>query len=350
MPKVDLSKYERKHNESIDAYVRRVERIYRKAAKKAAEIAAGISRVRPDRIFAFSDQSKAIRDKIDEVFRDMQRAILATVITASREEWFLANLKNDELVKAVLDNPKLKREVIQRYFSNNDKALDAFQTRKVNGLGLSDRVWKLTDAYKNEIELALDAGIGTGKSAAAMARDVQKYLKEPDKLFRRVRDKHGELKLSKAAKSYKPGQGIYRSSYKNAERVTRTETNIAYRSADHLRNMQLDFVVGFEVRRSNNPYICPICGPLAGKYPKTFKFVGWHPNCRCYVIAILMTDEEIDKLQDALLAGEEISIKSENQIVSPHGGFSDYIRDNKEMLLRRKSQPYFVTDNNIRLG
>lgn len=77
-----------------------------------------------------------------------------------------------------------------------------------------------------------------GKSANYLISDVRKYLKNPDALFRRVRDKHGNLRLSKAAKAYHPVRGVYRSAYKNALRLTATETNMAYRTADHLRWQQ----------------------------------------------------------------------------------------------------------------
>lgn len=44
--------------------------------------------------------------------------------------------------------------------------------------------------------MGLDLGIRSGKSAATMTRDLRQYLRHPDKLFRRVRDEHGLLKLS----------------------------------------------------------------------------------------------------------------------------------------------------------
>ena len=100
--------------------------------------------------------------------------------------------------------------------------------------------------------MGLDLGIRSGKSAAAMTRDLRQYLQHPDKLFRRVRDEHGLLKLSQAAKDFHPGRGVYRSSYMNARRLAATETNIAYRTADHLRWQKMDFVVGIEIVLSNN--------------------------------------------------------------------------------------------------
>ena len=120
------------------------------------------------------------------------------------------------------------------------------------------------------------------------------YLKQPDKLFRRVRDEHGQLKLSKNAKAYHPGQGVYRSSYKNARRLASTEANIAYHKADEQRWSELDFVVGYEIVVSeHSKRKHDICDDLAGRYPKTFQFSGWHPHCRCHAEPILMTEQEI---------------------------------------------------------
>lgn len=83
--------------------------------------------------------------------------------------------------------------------------------------------------------MGLDLGIGSGKAAPKLARELKQYLQNPDKLFRRIRDKHGMLQLSKRAAAYHPGRGVYRSSYKNARRLAATETNIAYRTADYER-------------------------------------------------------------------------------------------------------------------
>lgn len=75
-------------------------------------------------------------------------------------------------------------------------------------MNLSDRVWKYTNAFKQEIELGLDCGIRSGKDAPAMARELKQYLQHPDKLFRRVRDEHGLLQLSQVAADFHPGQGF----------------------------------------------------------------------------------------------------------------------------------------------
>ena len=62
----------------------------------------------------------------------------------------------------------------------------------------------------------------------------------------------GKLALSKNAKAFHPGQGVYRSSYKNAMRLTLTETNAAYRLADQDQWQRMDFVVSMRVHKSKN--------------------------------------------------------------------------------------------------
>jgi hypothetical protein len=55
-------------------------------------------------------------------------------------------------------------------------------------MNLSDRVWKYTKAFKTEMELAIDLGLD-GRSSQKLSQDVRSLLNEPNKLFRRVRDK-----------------------------------------------------------------------------------------------------------------------------------------------------------------
>lgn len=284
-----------------------------------------------------------------------------------RSEWTLANNKNNELCRQVFgdDLDKVPKDVYRRNLDTNSAAEEAFLKRKEAGLGLSDRVWNYTDQFKEEIEMGLDLGIRSGASAEQMSRELRGYLKNPDKLFRRVRDEHGQLQLSKNAKAYHPGQGVYRSSYKNALRLTGTETNIAYRTADYLRWQQMDSVVGIEVRLSNNHTIkdakgklrplTDICDTLAGKYPKDFKFVGWHPQCRCHAVPIMKTQEEIIEDAKRILAGKKPlpPSSSKNYVKEPHEGFSKWAKDNAERIEAARGRdklPYFVRDNDKYFG
>ncbi len=201
--------------------------------------------------------------------------------------------------------------------------------------------------------MGLDLGIRNGLSAAEMTRALRDYLQHPDKLFRRVRDEHGQLQLSKAAADFHPGQGVYRSSYMNARRLAATETNIAYHTADYERWQQMDFVVGIEIVLSNN-HNCKgvplgtyndICDELAGQYPKDFKFTGWHPHCRCHAVSIFKTWEEQMADSRRLMNGEEIDGQSVNRVEDVLDKFKEWVIENMERSQRSYSVPYFLKDN-----
>ncbi|WP_195393029.1 toxin glutamine deamidase domain-containing protein [Parabacteroides distasonis] len=245
---------------------------------------------------------------------------------------------------------KLSQAQYRRYFSTNDEAREAFIQRKTNGLNLSDRVWNYTNQFKEEIELGLDVCLRNGVSAEDMTKELRQYLKFPDKLFRRVRDEHGVLQLSKRAAAFHPGQGVYRSSFKNARRLAATETNIAYRTADYTRWQDLDFVVGIEIKLSNNHTLngiefTDICDKLKGLYPKTFKFTGWHPHCKCYAVTILKTEEEMAEDNRRIMAGEEPVQGSKNEVTDVPDNFKQWLTDNEDRAKRSFSVPYFITDN-----
>ncbi len=140
-------------------------------------------------------------------------------------------------------------------------------------------------------------------------------------------------------------------------RLAATETNIAYRTADHERWQQLDFIVGIEVHLSNN-HTClgkdgkphpfyDICDELKGKYPKDFKFTGWHPHCRCIATTILKTDAEMDADDEAILRDDEPADPdtSENAVTEQPENFRGWMEANQDRIQRAKSLPYFIRDN-----
>jgi len=150
-------------------------------------------------------------------------------------------------------------------------------------------------------------------------------------------------------KNYHPGKGVYRSSYRNAQRLARTETNIAYRTADYERWQELDFVVGIEIKLSNNHPTADICDSLKGRYPKDFKWTGWHPNCRCYQEPILATADEISDMLDEILEGNPpANVECADTVTDMPTQFQDWIKDNEERMHKaeeRGTLPYFVKDN-----
>ena len=335
--------------------------LYAKLLKRTEWYAASVRNIMQERIgeiiklcdglevddekpFAFADYdiSTKVQEKLRQMYSEVYQCIRGNIV----REWNYSNVANDTLVRGIFGKKATDKNHFARYFARNKEAMNTFFERKQDGMNLSQRVWRCIGQAKEELELALDLGLGEGKDAGELSRDVRKYLNEPNKLFRRVRNKRGELVLSKAARAYHPGQGVYRSSYKNAMRLTRTETNMAYRTADVKRWQQLDFVVGYEVKVSKAHVVHDICDDLAGKFPKGFLFRGWHPHCYCYIVPILCTQDELSELQDMILAGEDTSnFAPAGLITEPPTGYTEWIRNNRERIENAHSLPYFIKDN-----
>lgn len=322
----------------------KINKLFSDVIEEICLLSVGIS-PKEGKLFSFS-QFPALKKRVQKAFEDFADSLMENISTGINVSWSAANKKNDAMIRFLNRKTGIPLRVLGLYDPRNTDALSAFQNRKDKGLGLSDRVWRNTQQARQEMEMALDLGLGEGKSAAQLSRSVRGFLNEPERLFRRVRNKHGELALSQAAKAYSPGQGVYRSSYKNAMRLARTETNMAYREADFQRWSNMDFVIGIEVRLSNNPRHCPVCVALAGKYPKDYKFIGNHPQCRCYAVPILMPGHEFDKLSRLNLSGEDTSdFEPKGQIQDIHQGAKDWYEENKKRIKGWSSIPYFVRDN-----
>lgn len=347
-----MDKWEKKHAKNVARYEAEIQRIYEQAMAEAARIMS-MTTFDASKPLAFSDDP-LIQKLMTKLQHRMATSIEAVITKGIDTEWGLSAEKTRELVETLFTD--LDSELMElrkrAYIQSREKAREAFKMRKERGLSLSNRVWQYTGQFKEELEMALDLGLRDGKSADELSRDVRKYLNNPNMLFRRVRDEHGVLHLSKHAKAYHPGQGVYRSSYKNARRLTATETNMAYRTADHEQRQALDFVVGIKIQLSNNhtlngePFI-DICDHLKGNYPKDFKFVGWHPLCRCIVTNILKTKEERREDTMRILRGEAPMPpeKSANYVGDVPDEFKAWCRLNAGRVERAKSLPYFIRDN-----
>ena len=347
-----LDKWEQRHALNTARYEQEIQRIYATAMAEATRIGSLVT-FNPAKPFSFADYpltSKLILDLQKKMAKDINLVITQGI----DEEWALSEAKTDAIVESVFSGIESELLEIRKraYLKRRESAKEAFKTRKEQGLSLSDRVWQYTGQFKEEIEMALDLGLREGKSADELSREVRKYLNNPNMLFRRVRDEHGVLHLSQRAKAYHPGQGVYRSSYKNARRLTATETNIAYRTADHLHRQDLDFIVGIKIQLSNNhtlngePFV-DICDHLQGDYPKDFKFVGWHPHCRCFATNIFKTEEERREDLRRMLRGEPPipAEQSKNYVADVPDAFKGWCRLNAGRVERAKNLPYFIKDN-----
>lgn len=345
-----MQSYDAAHYRQTEQYTQAVNALFDRATTEIARVAAK-GTYNPDKPFSFDDYP-GVKSVMQGITKQLADRMITVIETGSKKQWLFACEKNDGFIASIMDTSKLSKARLKKMQDRNLEALQTFQGRKVEGMNLSQRVWKYVGQYKAQLESALDVGLGEGRSAAQLSRDVRENLKEPNRLFRRVRDKRGNLVLSKAAKAFHPGQGVYRSSYKNAMRLTRSEINMAYRESDFLRWQSLDFIVGYEIRRSNHEPLCDcdLCEKLVGRYPKTFKFKGWHPQCMCYAVPILMDEETFDEnelgdLKAALHGTQYKKLEAKNLVTDVPDGFKQWVKDHEEAQKKWASTPYFIKDN-----
>lgn len=322
-------------NKRLAKYVMLVESIYEDLNLEAAKI-VGITdfTIDSDRPFMWSDYPqtrKRIRDLQERFVED----IGAVIYSGTSEEWKNSNEVQDLLANKVLQTygvtiGKKNYEIL--YQPNND-ALKAFQQRKDKGFTISDKLWNQSTLYKQELEEAISCAIQKGTSAIILSKQISKYLLDFPQLQKDYRERFGKASRSMDCE--------YRSI-----RLAASEINMAYRQAENLRWQQMDFVVGYEIKLSNN-HTCngkpfqDICDILAGKYPKDFQWTGWHPLCRCYKIPILKTEEEFWEWDGR----SEASTASVNEVKDVPDSFKKWINENIQRAKSWDSAPYFIRDN-----
>lgn len=300
------------------------------------------------------DKHPNIAERYNTIVETLNKSTYNISVENITSAWVLSDLKNKKFIKGYFQGryDELESKLLERYNPENKTALKSFLERKINGLNLSERVWKYNSQYKTLIENALQIGIGNGINHKDMADYLRRYLQNPSATILEV-DKNGVAQKIPA----KPQIGVYSKPEMNARRLARTEINMAYRNADILRWRDEDFVVGYEVKLSHNHTtkvgnkvvaLIDICDELQGKYPLDFMFCGWHPQCRCYCVPILKTTEEQIADENDLLDNDVEPIPKEmstNYIADVPANFKAWLARNRARLKRSKSLPYFVRYN-----
>lgn len=343
--------YQIKFETSEQQYLRRIRKAYTTAIVKLSKLAP-LYQLDAAGAFSFSS-NPVVKTQVDAIFDTLYKDVYTLSVSGMTTAWEIAVERNNELALLIYGKSldELPAQYKTKYLSNNSAAKWAFVERKDAGLELSDKVWKNTLQARSDLELALEIGIGKGRSAAGLAKEITQYLNDPDKLFRRVRDEKGVLRLSKAAESYNPGTGRYRSSYKNAHRLASCEINSSYELSKQKKRGQQDFVVGVAVRTSPRHKLSDDgngiqCSELAGDYPKDFDFTyKWHPKCRCFTYDILKTPEELNKDLDLILSGQSPSTASINEVSTLPEHYVKYLETNVEKWKNWKNPPRFVKNN-----
>lgn len=360
-----------KRIQRTEAYAEKVRQLFAATVNEILALNKSVPTLDEGVMYSFDGDNMRIQKKVEALLRQLHSTTTTAIKKGITLEWEKANDACDKLISSCFGKEVLSSPEFSAWNNRNMAAMNAFANRTENGLNLSKRIWQSVQQLRDEMEIAMTVAIGEGDSAQFISRKVRQYLNDPDLMFRRFRFKKGEdeqgkpiygrkwkkrIKDEKTGKyrwidydrsDYKTGSGVYKSSAKNAMRVARSETNIAYRRADNERWQQMDFVLGQRIQLSKNHPRPDICDKLQGDYPKDFVFDGWHAQCFCFATPILMDEEEMAKVTAAFLKGEKYTPRGK-QITEYPANFKHWVRDNKENILASRSrgtEPYFIRNN-----
>ena len=370
MAKIDYKKLRNELFQRTERYAEGVRVLYDQALADIAKEFTGMD-YDPNRVFSFDAVGKF--GKIDTIMRRLESQIEQVVEKGIVSEFGEAYRGCNELIRQVVGerlNGTLEKAFMPMVASGN--AAKAFiRANSAGNITASQRVWN--GAVLGQMETAVEEALIDGVGAKRMATILEDYLIKPDECFRRFRvkkevDANGKSIYGRKWKkrvshrdgsttwkdadprNYPSGQGVYHSSYRNALRYARTTTNIAYRTADYDRYQEFPFVIGIEIHTSNNPaHVRDICDDLAGRYPKDFKWTGWHPNCMCYQVPILASKTEVDEMVDAVLDDKDPNdVECEGIVETLPDNFVRWAKANKGRMDEAKARgslPYFIRDN-----
>lgn len=317
-----------KQQQEIIKYLARLEKqlikVYGDTYKAAIDITDVRKAIESGGTFTWSDNRQAAA-KLDKMLRQMTQKV-ETLIANGIGSCYRQGERNvtGDVIKALGVRGKAQTAEVtaicdaatDQRRANGQSAAAHINARR-GGIQASAQIWQQN--AKKEIEIIVQNGMKEGKNPSEIAQSIRSYLKEPYRYEKSVYNPTtGRLERSDAAKDYHPGQGVYRSSYKNALRMARTEMTQAYRQAEWESYQNNPLIKAYEIRLSGNHTtmktvkgkrvpvpLTDICDKLAGVYPKTFKWVGWHPQCRCLMIPITVSKSEFRELLEARKADRE---------------------------------------------
>lgn len=310
-------------NKRLVNYVAQVQSIYDRIARQVATAIDGVGYDGSEE-FLFVDYPE-LKQTINGIMTSYAAQMNNLIYAGTTNEWKESNIMQDLLARKVLRAYDFEKggDKYNRYFQPNSDALKAFQNRADNGLNLSQKLWHQSQALKKELEHTISTAIERGQSAVVLSKRISKYLIDFPSLKADYTEKFGKAATCANCQ------------YASI-RLARTEINMAYRKAEQTRWQQFDFILGYEIKLSKRHPAPDICNDLVGIYPKDFVFLGWHPNCMCYVVPIVMSDEEY--------YGSP-SIQKSAMISRTPKNFNDWVRNNRSRIGKAEKLPYFLKDN-----
>jgi len=143
--------------------------------------------------------------------------------------------------------------------------------KNLQGLTISERIWDLTARTEADLKRIIANGIAQGNSPYEISKDIEKYISPKVGMA-------DELGIQ-------TGPGVYRSPYRNAMRLARTETNRAYTQASSNFYQNKPWVSEVDVMLSPDHDTPDECDDLADAGPYTPEaadgLIPAHPHCMC---------------------------------------------------------------------
>jgi len=244
--------------------------VYKSYSEITVLIKSAVRKSIKDGIFQTGDASQVGADFVQDQkeSNDREVSLRFSDIDVNREEQ-ISDLIEAPIKPGILKTSGVFQKIFNRVkkmriekglfpFKHKPRQIGAYAT----GQPLSRLIWDIRQSHLSKMRTIVANGIAQGRSAISVAKDIEKFTR---------------TSLAAQAKTIAPsGPGIYASPYKNALRVTRTEMNSSYVSA------QLEYVKqkGYKVQWHANPEACPICLPMDGKVldPENVD-IPRHPSC-----------------------------------------------------------------------
>ncbi len=207
-------------------------------------------------------------DALKPIFKDNQEAVTNLIAEQALFEARLSFGLDPTFAKQAKPGIKVSSA---KWTTISQRIIRDVAKKNLQGLTVSERIWDLTSRTESDLKRLIANGIAAGRSPYEIAKQIEKYV-SPDV------GAADELGIQ-------TGPGVYRSPYRNAMRLARTETSRAYTQASAQFYQNKPWVSEVDVTLSPNHEVEDECDDLADGGPySTDEAEGLlpvHPHCMC---------------------------------------------------------------------
>jgi hypothetical protein len=207
-------------------------------------------------------------DALKPIFKDNQEAVTNIVAEQALFEARLSFGLDPSFANRTKAGVKMSSA---KWMTISQRIVRDIAKKNLQGLTVSERIWDLTSRTESDLKRVIANGIAAGRSPYEIAKQIEQYVSP---------------RLGAADElGIQSGPGVYRSPYRNAMRLARTETNRAYTQASAKFYQDKPWVSEVDVTLSPNHDEPDECDDLAdgGPYPtdEADQLLPVHPHCMC---------------------------------------------------------------------